>query len=111
MDGDHRHLTHRAAIERQAHVLRTIGAYRGFAVGRLAAEERLHGWMVEGEHAGLQRQTEPCPHGISVVFAAVRDAVGSALTRACGHLAGAPMTHAAVASPPAPKRSGCGDPE
>jgi hypothetical protein len=88
MDADHRHPTHRAAIERQAHVLRTIGDYRRFAAGRLAAEERQRAWMAEGEQARLLRTTGPRPTDRVAAFARVRDAVGSALIRAGGRLRG-----------------------
>ena len=88
MDAEYLTPTHRAAVERQAHVLRTIGGYGWFAAGRLAAEERQRSWMDEAERARQLRHARPRSAGRAPVLA-LRKAIGSVLIRAGERLRGA----------------------
>ena len=52
MNAEYRNSTHRAALERQAHAIRTVGSYGWFSAGRFAAEERLRTqWPRASRHA------------------------------------------------------------
>ena len=82
MNAEYRNSTHRAALERQAHGIRTVGNYGWFSPGRLAAEERLRTHMVKGEQARLLGLCGPHPFEWLLKLTRLREAAGSVLIRA-----------------------------
>src|SRR5262245_38197729 len=82
MHAEYRNPTHRAAIEKQAHVLRTLGGYGWFAAGRLAAQEREQRWMADAATSRQLRASGTQTTAIAALVTAMREAIGTALGRA-----------------------------